>query len=343
MTNKFNRLAAKLTTAAMVVSMFAMSMPAKAATVTAISDQMSRLQTGITGVTHSITLTLPNALVNTDTVTIQMGTDGGFTAGSIAGIGGSLNTCAPAALSGQDLVFTVGGGGCTAGSKTITGVTYTNPAAADLVIDVIVAGSVSDSGKFGVSILADDTINVTASVTQSFTYDIRVAANCASAAPAGGDYEVALGPLTPGTVVNDTELICMKLKTNADGGAVVEVDSEYGGLYSATVSYTIDSAGEDLSTAANEGYGLCDATSNDIGGNIDVGSYTFDAVCPTVAELVADTFTTVADTDTDPVDGGTVSGYFNAIVVEVAAVSNNFTPSAPDYLDELNFRAYGTF
>jgi len=200
-----------------------------------------------------------------------------------------------------------------------------------------------------VYILPEDQVNVTADITATFVFDLMVGANEAGCATATStsDYAIDFGELTPSVPSTATEAICMKLATNADEGAEVWVKSANGALINAAAdSYTLTSAAEDLTSGGGgdaEGYGLCGSSSADNGpsGNIDVANQAYVNACSTVGAVTTG-WTLVADTDTEPVYGGSAANFYDAITLEIAALASTVSPSG-DYTDDLTFRAYATF
>jgi len=72
-----------------------------------------------------------------------------------------------------------------------------------------------------------------------------------------GPYRINLGTLTPGIEKFSTNYIKIDFSTNARDGVEIFVRDQYDGLKSSTVTYTLDSANEDLASgSAGDGYGL---------------------------------------------------------------------------------------
>jgi hypothetical protein len=174
-----------------------------AASVTSLSDNMSRLKAS-TASNHDIRFVTPTGVASLATVTLTFSAD--FTPGSVA-FGdidfqeGSTSNCATAsysdktlvasgpsssqfsaAFAGNVLTFTSGGGSATVtagrciriliGTNAASGTNQITNGAADDDDTVIVGGSFGDSGTLSVDIITDDQVVVTATVDPSITFSV---------------------------------------------------------------------------------------------------------------------------------------------------------------------------
>jgi hypothetical protein len=262
-----------LSVAVIAVSVFQFgSLPAMAAAATGMSDTMSRNQISITGVSHSVTMTLPTGPFNgTLTLTYTNFTAfSGTPTGSCAGVGTVTGGTA------SSNVVTVTLGSCAAGTLTITSFTGTNPATAGYNT-VTLGGAALITGTFAVATVTNDQVGVTASVDPSITFNVgaQVAASACDGTFSGTGGSVALGTLSTTSVTSsDANLvyhICSRLTTNAGSGAVVTVKSLYGALESTAVpGDTIASASVTPLNTGVSGYGLCIGSTGGTGFDVTV-------------------------------------------------------------------------
>jgi len=362
MKNKLVRLASQLTTAAMVVSMFASVTPASAA-ITVVKDTMSRLNASVTS-SHSISFVSDVAVTGNSArnMTLALGGIADFT-GEGGVIPGDVTmtiaaapitevaVCTPVAGEvaitqtappGTGLTFTF----CTGTNVAISDVItidiadgkITNPAAG--TYQLLIGGTGLIAGTAQLAIMDFDYVTVTATIQSTMVFDIDIAAACG--AETGGAYAVSLSNLTTGSVTTAANHICLDLKTNGTGGAIVEVmnDTANGLDGQNTADFIVTpwaNAAATLLTAGVEGYGLCAVGSVVTGAITPVQPY--NGACATdVVGGVASTFKTLANTGGAPVDG-TNNG---AIDLKVRA-SIAPTTMADSYRSILTFRATGTF
>jgi hypothetical protein len=168
--------------------------PARAAAVTAMKDTASRLEVGVQG-THAFSFTTATALTQTQTINIAFDAaadsftlDGtiastDFSAASGLTIVANVGACAggtdevypsvDASAPGESYTLTVCTGDTVPAGAiafTIDNNEITNPAGAAVYkVDIT---TTADSGSFALAIVADDTVNVTATVDPSVTFSI---------------------------------------------------------------------------------------------------------------------------------------------------------------------------
>lgn len=257
-----------------IVAMFAMIFGlnfgfvrlAKAATITSAKDTLSTLVDSANA-NHTISWVSPSGVANAATITITFPTGSSLTgvieddidiAGSTEGELTTAADCtgaekASAVISGQVLTFTLcsGDGGDFTGAETITieigdhalssgtGANQINNQTAaqnttDPTIDI--TSGASDVGSVAVEVIADDSVNVTATVDPSITFSIS-------------DVAIGFGTLTSGAVryatgnaaggtTETTAAHTMSAGTNGFGGLVVT----YSGALLTSAANTIDAA-----------------------------------------------------------------------------------------------------
>jgi hypothetical protein len=172
---------------------------------------------------------------------------------------------------------------------------------------------------------------VTASTTNpQLTFNIGVSPTYSITSP---PYSVSMGSLLAGTVTTATNQIWVTISTNADSGAMIFGDGQYGGLNSATTSHLISSATADLSTAS-EGFGEQETSVSQTSGGpmTEVSPYNVSGT------NVGQDYTSLDEwfTSANPV----TVGYGG---VSLKAVSSTLTPSATDYTETLTAVAAGSF
>jgi hypothetical protein len=322
-------------------------LPALAATYTAtgISDTMSRDMLSVTGVTHSVTMSLPaGGSPYTGTVIL---TYTNFTA--FAGAGGS-GTCVGGTVAGTSSsvnVETVTLTGCTTGTLTITGFTGTNPSGAGSNT-VAITGTANVVGSFAVTTVANDQISITASIDPSITFNVGMQSSGTACAGtfSGNGGTVALGTLTTGAVATSDNgsigNICSRLTTNAGSGAVVTVTSANGALKSGTDQ--INSATATL-VAGTSGYGICAGSSSDSGKDTTTpvsatpaATSPFNSTCTAAAHSVG--ALTTSPQSIWSVPNASQNAYFK---IYVKAAISGTVPAHTNYADTLTFVATGTF
>jgi len=335
-----------LTVAVIAVSVFQFGlMPAMAATATGISDVMSRNMVSITGVTHSVTMTLPAGPFN-GTLTL---TYANFTAFA----GTPTGTCAGGTITGgtaSSNVATVTLTTCGAGTLTVTSFTGTNPASPGTNL-VTIGGVAGITGSFAVASVTNDQVGVTASVNPAITFDVGAQASgtgCDGTFSADGG-TVALGTLSTSTVTSSDASsimhICSRLTTNAGSGAVVTVKSLNGNLTS--TAGTIPSNTATPLAINTAGYGLCVGSAGaDTGFDVTVPigvlptrvSPFNNASCTAAAHNIGGV--TQSAQSIWSVSGASQSAFAR---IYVKAGISGTVPASASYSDTLTFVATGTF
>jgi hypothetical protein len=350
MRKSLNRIAAAVTAAATMGSMFLTVAPVHAAPLVDTSDTLSREQISVTAVEHTLSTTLPS--ISTGTIVLFAYTTDGFSALSQNGATGACagGTCS-LVVTATNVQIVCTAGPCS-GLFTQTGVwTATNPGTAGSK-SVPYAQSQGDpvSGSFAIPIVDSDQVTVTASVAPSITFDIdtQAAANALpntteSAAP----YTVALGAITTSdTRVSGTtdgvNYIMLDLDTNAAGGAVITVESANGanGLASTAVPADDIDSTTGAVTDGTENYGICVVDESETTG-------TFTPVAPFDGSCTGNTEgNTVGGFDGTPQDILNSAGAPIAVgraMIAVQASIDALTAAHNDYTDVLTFIATGTF
>jgi hypothetical protein len=226
--------------------------------------------------------------------------------------------------------------GATGSASTITN------GAADDDDTIAIAGDFGDTGTITVDIIDDDQVTVTATVTQSLTFDLDTSvADGETSTP----YSVALGTITTtDTRVSGTtdsiNMIIAEADTNAAGGVVVTVRNANGSNGLVSTSAPTDNIGSADGTMADgtENYGLCVITAGLSGFSIATA---YDGnTCATNSETnVIEGLTTTGEnilSTTAPVAAA------HAEIAVNAAISGT-TVAHSDYTDTLTFVATGTF
>lgn len=183
-----------------------------------------------------------------------------------------------------------------------------------------------DQSTYTMSTIADDTLDVTASVPQAFSFAIDNTAD-------------ALGTLSSGSVTTSPTPRTITVNTNAQGGWLVwaREDATNAGLYSTFAATSIDTASPGTATnlvAGTAGYitGLSDAQGGG-SGTISLGSYDYDV--STDGAPLDSTLRTVASST------GTASNAVLTVRNQVAIAG--LTPAATDYSDQITFVGAGMF
>mgnify|MGYP003552544025 CR=1 FL=1 len=306
-------------------SIFGIIQPAYAASVTTFSDTLSTLVAS-TAANHTIYFVTPTGVASGGTVTLTFDAD--FTGVSsiddtdLDFAEGDSGTCTTASYteetlvaagatssqfnasaSGQVITFESGGASATVtaarcirikiGTNATSGVTggeqISNGVAAN-AHSVTIGGSFGDSGTAAIDIIADDSVNITATVDPTITFTIS-------------DTTVGFGTLTTGSAswaTGDTNGVTsapadssgaheMTLATNAASGYSIT----YNGATLTSGGNTIDVATiseDDDGTPASEQFAL---GLDDNGGNVTIVS-DYDLATTNSYKFVASTTTTVA-------------------------------------------------
>ena len=319
----------------------------KAADLSALSDQMSRMKQSPTKSNHTITFTTPTGVAAGQTIVIAFPTGfvlagvlfsdmdltddgadlqlGGAPAGAVWG----------ATAVGQNVTFTSGTGVIAGpsivtveiGSNALFGVPGANQITnctvaqnnTDPVID-ITAGSGADTGGIAVEILAEDQIAVTATVLPSITFTLVTTT-------------LSLGTLTD-AIISDSATDAMTIRTNATNGYTIYIRDEGSGaapgLYKSAVPPHLIPSATALLVIGAEGYGAqCAKT-----GGSGACQAPYNVSSPNVGGLLR-TNTTFASYGFKPAG---VESY----TVSVSAAISSAT-EAGSYADTLTVIAVGNF
>lgn len=246
-------------------------------------------------------------------------------------------------------------GSAAGGSERVT-----NPSAA-ASYELNVAGTFGDTGIIEIPIVDDDTVNVTGFIDTSITFDIDTSETDEDCDAAGGTtpcdahagasdnvgYVVDLGELTS-TAVNvsggtsvyhadglmgQINFIWFDLATNADGGAVVTVDSLNGSLYMDATNSLATVSGNGAIASGSGLYGLREEANSTTTGAFTIAS-DYDGTGTNYGEA-SQSSATIFDTSSAPLTGGRVQ-------FSVAAAADGLEATGT-YTDELTFIATGTF
>ena len=215
----------------------------------------------------------------------------------------------------------------------------TNPSSAGAQ-EVNVSGTFGDDAfDIDVPILDGDQVSITASVDTSISFDIDVSDGHGDSNAA---YSLALGELAFSAITDETTSgvseIYIDLTTNADDGAIVQVQSANAALSSSSASDSISSA--DATIAANTtdgGYGAAaiqEAAATE-GTLTPVSPYNVHGTTGGVGGL-STVFQTIFNTGTAPIVDGDGE-------VAIRAVAGKSTAAADDYTDTLTFIATATY
>ncbi|MBI3115043.1 MAG: hypothetical protein HYZ09_00945 [Candidatus Kerfeldbacteria bacterium] len=259
--------------------------PASAAAVTSLKDTLSRLQAS-TAANHTIQFTTPTGVAAGQTITLTFGS--GFTMNAVdfadmdvADDGVDLTLAATAsgatwgaALSGQVVTITSGTGTIAAssviaveiGTHATAGATgdtqITNPTASSTT--VAIAGTFGDSGTLAINIIADDTVDITATVDPTITFsisDVAIGFGSLSSSTARWATGDALG--TNGSAGSTpTAAHTLAIATNAQSGWAIT----YNGATLTSGSNTITVAsvtGDSDGTPGSEQFGISASTDGD--------------------------------------------------------------------------------
>lgn len=360
-----NKNVARLATAAMVLaSMVSYSPAAMAAAPTAMKDTMTRLKSAESS-GHVVTFTTSGAAnwAEDETITFNYSTPGFALADATpacAIAGGDTCTAATAAATDILTVTCTEATGCE-GAVTLGSFTATNPTVAVPTSEtIVVAGTSEYDGKLAVAITTEDQVTVTAQVDPTIIFDVVTHTDCSTAdATIGTDHAIDFGYLTPGTYDADAgEDVCMKLETNATGGASVQYTALNDGFQSTTASYEMGTENTDgalvadVAAANKDGLFVSNVTKTELDYSVSGREDSLTETAATYADLTGATSGVVVNaggwdtlaTSTSPVDGGTDATHsYNAVTAQLGAYATVITPAAADYTNTLTFRATGTF
>lgn len=182
-----------------------------------------------------------------------------------------------------------------------------------------------DISSYTTSTISDDTIDVTATVPQAFSFAINNTTD-------------ALGSLATGSVITSPTPRTITVNTNAQGGWLVWArEDSNAGLYSTFATKSIDSASPGVAaslSAGTEGYitGISDSQGSG-SGTITLGAYDYDT--GTDGAPLDNTLRTIATSN------GTAGSAVLTIRNQVAISA--ITPAATDYTDSITFVGAGLF
>lgn len=348
---------------ALTVALFFIPQKASAASLTAISDVMTRIKASTLS-SHDISFTLggSTALDASETVTIDFDEDGGkFVVsgaatvvadldfndgtertivdvdGSCVGHSGANDIVAQVNDTTGVLTFTACGSYTASGAGATINVEYgvaasgtdrvTNPGTGTVVIDVTAAG---DTGKFAASIITDDQVVVSTTIDPYLTFTLTQ--NTVSLTKSGGG-----NPDYNNTGFNNGSANTLAANTNATNGYTI---SYQGATLSANAGAdTVDAmATKTTSSTGTEQFGinLKDNTTPNTGAEPSGGSG-----APASDYNTADQFRFIADTTTTLASAGgpTATTTFTATyIVNVAQVTE-----AGAYSTTITYIATGNF
>jgi hypothetical protein len=170
-----------------------------------------------------------------------------------------------------------------------------------------------------------------ATVNMQMSFRLDVASTYTSTSP---PYVVSMGSVLAGSVVTANDKIWATLSTNADNGAYIYGNGQYGGLHSSITGHTIASGTVNLATQS-EGFGLQDVSATQTGDGPLVKSATYNVSGTNVAKAFTD-LAELFNTSGAPVWAGVGE-------IAVLAKSSLVTPSSQDYTETLTIVAAGSF
>ncbi len=369
MRKQLNRVISAITGLAIVGSMLLSVSPAMAAaSITSMSDTMTRLKASVTAVSHTISFTLP---AGTFSGTFLVVLDAGTAFTSVATDTSALavtgcNTFTNWGFSSGSATNTLSVVGTTCAGKVTIGVNATNPSSTGSTKGFIFActdanvcttlanaqANATDAGTYAVAIVTDDQVSVTATVDPTITFVVGASTTACSNAFATNGGTVALGTLTTASItssdVASVNHICSLVNTNATAGYAITVKSLNASLKStSTPGDTIPSATASVNPGVAN-YGICaGSASTDFGidtttpaGSSATSTSPFNTNCTNVASPQSvGALTTSAQTILS--NTGPVSGSFATYRIK-AAISATIKAHS-DYTDTLTFVATGTF
>lgn len=168
-------------------------------------------------------------------------------------------------------------------------------------------------------------------VNSSLTFDIDVAPTDIETNP---PFSVAIGELTPATVITATDKVWVDVDTNGTAGANIYVYGANSGLKSTNANYTITAVSSNLA-AISEGYGARGSTVAQTSGGPMRKVAPFDGTGDNVGMLDSSKRIIFDSTD-QPVTAGRVS-------FEVKAKASSVAKAASDYSDSLTVITSATF
>lgn len=215
----------------------------------------------------------------------------------------------------------------------------TNPAIAGSY-DILLNGTIGDTGTLKVATLDADQIQINAIVDPGITFDMDVAlTDVETAAP----YTVNLGPIPVNAVrtsgLNNVPFIWIDIGHNGTGGAVITVQSQNGALTSQSILADAIPSSTATLVGGTEGYGLCvDTVTQTTGGPLSKAA-PFDGTCTDTGHAVGQLTTSPSDilnTSATTIDGGRAK-------ISVKAARSATTEAHQDYRDALTIIATVTY
>lgn len=337
-----------------------------AASVTAFKDTLSR-EKASTLANHTITFTTPTGIAASATLIL--------TFDNSTSIAAALDfTDIDLADDGVDVTLAAAPSGTTWGvvRTSATVITFTNGSAAVAATSVVtieigtnatsqstgvrqitngtagtttlvLSGTFGDTGTAAMSINDDDRVSITATVSQSITFDLDTGvADGETTTP----YSVALGTIGTGDVevsgtTDSVNMIIAEGDTNASGGMVVTVSDTNGANGMVSTSVPADNIVSTTGTmaAGTENYGLCVITVGLVGFTI-AAPYSGNTCATNSNTNVIDALTTAGENILNS-GGAPVSAGHAEIAVNGAVAGT--TQAHSDYTDTLTFIATGTF
>ena len=336
-----------------VVAVGVQSSTAMAASLTSLSDTMTRLQAS-TASNHDIRFVTPSGggVASTETVELTFSAD--FTPGSVA-FGdidfqeGDSNNCSTAgwtdetlvaagpsssqfsaAFAGNVLTFTSGGASATiAADRCIRVLIGTNAAGGSNQItngaiddddSIAIAGTFGDTGTIAVDIITDDTVDISATVSPSITFtinDVAIGFGTLSFSAATWANAGATGSAT------DTSAHNLTVATNATSGYALT----YNGATLTSGGNTIDAA-----TISNDADGTAGTEQFAIGFDVDNSSTIASGYDHNVTpgnrdwNFVPSTTTTVVSRTT-PTNTETINAYYLANISATGTAAGVYNTS----------------
>ena len=344
-----------------LLALFSYPQLAKAASLTAISDVLTRLKAS-TASSHDITFTMDGSttIIDSETVTVDFDEDGGkFVVAGAATVVGDLDfndgternivdvdgDCS-GHFGGNDIaaqindttgvltftacsVYTPSASGATVNIEygTAAGGTnrVTNPSTGTYVLDI--GGTFGDSGKIGIVIITDDQVVVSTTIDPTLTFVITT--NTVTLTKSGGG-----NPDSSNTGFNEGAANTLAASTNGDGGYTIT----YNGA-TLTGANTIDAmAAKTTSSTGTEQFGINlknNATPN-TGADPSGGSGT-----PAADYNTADQFRFIVGTTTDLASASAPSDTTTFTVTYIVNVAG--TTEAEVYTTTITYICTGNF
>ncbi len=339
-----------------LLTLFSYPQLAKAASLTALSDTMSRLKsstvsdhtirfttsTGAGDVGDTIIITMPDGFtigsVDTSDIDLSHGVTTGYeTEEGLAAV--ATSTLWGAAFSSQILTFTHptdgANGDIAAADKVIVEIglnaasgdqQITNQSSANTYI-IDIAGTFGDSGKIGIVIITDDQVVVSTTIDPTLTFVITT--NTVTLTKSGGG-----NPDSSNTGFNEGAANTLAASTNGDGGYSIT----YNGA-TLTGANTIDAmAAKTTSSTGTEQFGinLKDNATPNTGAEPSGGSGT-----PAADYNTADQFRFITGTTTDLASASAPSDTTTFTVTYIVNVSG--TTEAEVYTTTITYICTGNF